>query len=153
MIPGAAAAFFLVFSCAIRASADGTVSISILTPLSFGKIAAGAGGSVTVTPAGTRSKSGGVAILSSGSGSSGRFRLSGPNGQSYILTLPADEEAMLNSDSSSMTLSNFTVDPESPGSLDGAGERVISVGATLNIDSSKPPGDYMGNFTVLVESQ
>lgn len=108
---------------------------------------------MTLTPVGFRTTAGGVAALTSENGSAARFRLQGTAGQSYILTLPTNNEVALTSNANSMQVTNFTATPAATGALDGAGEQVVSLGATLNIDSNKSPGDYSGTFNISVDYQ
>ncbi len=140
--------FFMLLSLSSYA-----LTVTSLAQLSFGKIAANSGGSVILSPAGSRTRTGSVAILTSETGSAARFRLQGNAGLAYIVTLPLDNDVILTSGGNSMSLTDFTISPANPGNLDGAGEQIISLGATLNIGSLKPPGEYSGTISFTVDYQ
>jgi hypothetical protein len=128
------------------------IAITNTESLAFGKFAAGAGGSVVVATAGTRSATGGVVLLSSGPGAAARFDVSGDASLTYAITLPADGTISLsNGSGQSMSLTDFTSTPASPGLLDSLGRQTISVGARLNVGASQPSGNYSGNFIVYVD--
>lgn len=142
-----AQAFFVFFT----AYSSGASTVTTLTNMSFGKLASAAGGSVTISPSGIRSSAGGVALLSSGPGSAGRLLLSGTPGQAYSISLPANGEVHLTFSGHSLGVTNFTSHPSTSGFLDASGSLILSLGATLNIDSHKPTGDYVGIYTIIVD--
>lgn len=145
----ALASFFFISRPALAAN----ISISTTSNLSFGKLAAGTGGTVTIVPNGSRSASGGVGLLTSGAGASAHFHITGDPGVIFIISLPGNGEVSLSSGGQSMSVTNFTVSPTSPSTLDGTGNQTLAVGGTLNVDSGKQAGDYNGSFNITVEYQ
>jgi hypothetical protein len=136
-----------------RVLATTPLGISSLASLAFGKFASGTGGTVTINPAGSRSRSGDVALLSGSSGSAGRFQISGDSDAAYIITLPSNGEVYLTSGASSVAVVNFTSSPSSAGVLNGLGTQIVTIGATLVLDSSKATGSYSGTYAISVDYQ
>lgn len=123
--------------------------------LSFGSFTAGTGGTVTVSAAGARSKSGGVILVSQGGvAAAAQFTVSGTPSATFTITLPADGTVFLSDGASgSMALNSFTSNPPntaSAGLLSGGGTANVSVGATLTVGNAQTPGNYSGSFTVTV---
>lgn len=128
------------------------ISISNLQALAFGKFAAGSGGTVTVSPSGARTATGGVILLSSGSGSAASFRVSGDPGLTYYIVLPANGVVALgNGTGQTMPVSDFTSSPAAAGQLDLSGVQTVSIGATLNVSAGQAAGNYSGSFDVTVD--
>lgn len=128
------------------------LSIGSAQPMSFGKFAAGSGGSVLIAPNGARSAAGGVALLSSDPGAPARFELMGDPNTTYALTLPANGTVSLTSGSGhSMPLTDFSVSPAASGQLNALGRQSLSVGARLNVSPQQPSGSYGGDFVVYVD--
>ena len=65
------------------------ITITTNQSMAFGRFAAGAGGSITVSTAGARSASG-VVLISSSSGQAARFTIGGDANATYAITLPVD---------------------------------------------------------------
>lgn len=123
-------------------------------PLAFGSFVASSGGTITLSPSGGRTKSGGVVLAGpAGSYSAARFDISGPAGSSYSISLPADGTVQLSSGTQSMTLNAFTNDPGGTGTLPTSGKQALRVGARLDVGSNQSPGQYQGSFTVTVNYQ
>lgn len=128
------------------------ISISNLQPLVFGKFAAGSGGTVAVSPSGVRTATGGVILLSSGSGSAASFRVSGDPNLTYDIVLPANGVVVLNNGTGqTMPVSGFTSSPAEAGQLDLSGMQTVSIGATLNVSAGQAAGNYSGSFDVTVD--
>lgn len=128
------------------------ISISNLQALTFGKFAAGSGGTVTVSPGGARSATGGVILLSSGSGSAASFRVSGDPGLTYDIVLPPDGRVQLaNGTGQTMPVNSFTSNPAGAGQLDLSGAQTVTVGATLTVGAGQVAGSYSGSFDVTVD--
>lgn len=128
------------------------VSISNLQSLAFGKFAAGSGGTVTVSPAGARTATAGVVLLSSDGGAAASFRVSGDAGLSYDIVLPPDGAVVLdNGAGQSMAVDGFTSSPADFGQLDLSGVQTVSVGATLTVATGQAAGNYSGSFNVTVD--
>lgn len=125
--------------------------------LSFGAFAAGAGGTVTISPQSTRTASGDVILMTGGQfsqGSSASFDVAGTPGATYQITLPADNVVSLSgSQGGSMSVSSFTSSPSGQGQLNLLGTQTLYVGATLGVGSNQTPGSYSGSFAVTIVYQ
>jgi len=121
--------------------------------LSFGAFAAGTGGTITVSAAGARSRSGSIVLASQGGvASAAQFLITGTPGATYTITLPSDGTVVLSSGGSTMALNTFTSTPSGANiPLGGGGTQVISVGATLTVSAAQAPGNYTGSFNVTVD--
>lgn len=126
------------------------IAISNTQALGFGKFVAGSGGTVTVSPAGGRSASGGVVLVPSGPGAAAQFIVSGDANVSYAISLPGNGVVVLTSSANSMAVNNFTSSPSSTGTLGAGGSQTLSVGATLSVGSNQASGSYSGTFDVTV---
>lgn len=136
-------------SVSMASAAD--LAIVNTEPLSFGKFAAGSGGSVLVLPSGARSATGGVALLSSGASAPARFEVSGDPGAVYAITVPANGTVTLTSSGGqTMPLSDFSVSPPT-GQLNASGRQSVAVGARLTVNPLQPSGNYSGSFVVYVD--
>lgn len=128
-----------------------TISISNTQALAFGKFAAGSGGSVTVSPSGARSATGGAVLLSSSSGSAAQFTVSGDANFTYSISLPANGTVSLtNGGGQAISLNNFSSTPDAAGQLSAVGSQTLSIGATLNVGNNQAAGAYSGSFDVMV---
>ncbi|HEY0953308.1 MAG TPA: DUF4402 domain-containing protein [Roseateles sp.] len=139
-------------------AAAGTAPAQTLTntgALSFGSFTAGAGGSVTVSAGGARSKAGSVILVNQGtSAAAAQFTVSGTPSAMFDITLPADGTVFLSDGASgSMALNNFISSPATSGMLSGGGTLTVSVGATLTVGNAQTPGSYSGSFNVTVNYQ
>ncbi len=135
------------------ASATIVTAVSIAntgsTPLAFGTIAPGAtAGTVVVIPAGTRSGTGGVSLVNSGTVSAAPFAITGTSGLACNITMPTS--ISIASGIYSMTVDTFT---NSLGATtvtlagDGAS---FTVGGTLHVGADQASGSYTGTFNVSV---
>lgn len=132
-----------------QAAAQTSLSISRDLDLSFGAVVPGpSSGTVTVTPEGARSSSGGVTLGSSAGVAPSVFTVSGEPGLAFSIVLASS--TTLSDGSSTMTVDSFTSSPESTGTLDGSGNREIRVGATLHVAAAQASGSYAGSFSVMV---
>ncbi len=139
----------------LLAAASPAQTLSNTGALSFGAFTAGGGGSITVTPGGARSKTGGVILVSqSGTASAAQFTISGTPNAAFAITLPADGTVLLSDGAAAtMALKSFTSSPSLTGMLGGGGTASISVGATLTVGNGQTPASYSGAFTVTVNYQ
>lgn len=140
-------------ACALMAASvswAAVIAISNTQALAFGKFVAGSGGSVTVSPAGGRSASGGVVLVPSGAGAAAQFAVSGDANVTYAISLPADGTVSLASGANSMAVNTFTSSPSPTGTLSAGGAQTLSVGATLSVGSNQAIGSYSGTFDVTV---
>ena len=142
---------------ATSATDDATATARIITPitltntqgLAFGNIASSSSiGTVTITPAGVRSHTGGVTPSAIGTYNNAIYTATGEPNATYSITLPAS--VTISSGSNNMTVNNFTSDPTPTGLLSGAGSQTINVGATLNIGASQATGNYSGTYDVTI---
>jgi hypothetical protein len=141
------------------ASASATViapiAVSSTANLSFGKFAPGAGGSVTINTAGSRTVSG--VIASGGTPTAATFDITGEPSATYAIDTSATT-ANLNSGANTMALaliSDFTgggatSGTQATGTLDGTGKQTLHVGGVLTVSASQPNGSYSGTISVAV---
>lgn len=142
-------------------TASATVTATIVTPISitkdvdmnFGNVAvrSSAGGTVVLTPAGTRTTTGGVTLpTTAGTVTAASFTVNGTSGYTYVITLPTTP-LTITSGANTMTVTAFTSDPSGTGTLIG-GTQVLNVGATLNVSAAQPAGQYVSGtpFNVTV---
>jgi hypothetical protein len=128
------------------------LSVSNTQGIAFGAFAAGAGGSVVIAPAGSRSATGSVVPISSNTGAAAQFTVSGDPEFTYSITLPADGTVTLSDGAGhSMNVNSFTSSPLMTGQLSSAGSQQLAVGATLNVGGNQPAGGYSGSFAVTVD--
>lgn len=159
----AAATLFAAFSLNAfsQASATATATATIITPIAiskttdmnFGNVAVNATpGTVVLTPAGTRSATGGVTLpASAGTVSQAVFSVSGQANATYSITLPSGATT-ITSGANTMSVDTWTSNPNATGTLDGSGNQTLNVGATLNVAASQAAGTYVSGtpFTVTV---
>jgi hypothetical protein len=147
--------YLLLFALALAAltASNGWARVRIANTagLAFGSFAAGTGGTVVVSPAGVRSKTGGVLLVTSTvhAASFNVRRATGSCTQTYTITLPANGTVTLTSGPNSMAVNNFVSNPSGSGQLVGCSQ-VLTVGATLTVAAGKPAGNYSGTFRVTV---
>lgn len=122
--------------------------------LAFGRFVAGTGGTITVSPAGLRTQTGGVILLPS-TVSAATFTASDNVAKDASIgcpvTLPANGTVTLSNGTSTMAVDQFTSAPV-PCTLSG-GTRQIAVGATLTVAPNQARGNYSGSFSVTVNFQ
>jgi hypothetical protein len=130
-------------------AAQTSLTISRDLDISFGAVVPGpSSGTVTVTPEGARSSSGGVSLAGSAGVSPSTFTVSGEPALAFSIVLASS--TTLSDGSSTMTVDSFTSSPESTGTLDVSGNREIRVGATLHVAAAQASGSYAGGFSVMV---
>jgi hypothetical protein len=142
-------------SATANATADivSNLTIANVTGLQFGKIVSGAtAGTVTVSPTGTRTSSGGVSPVNGATPapSAASFTVTGEAGASYAITLPTSAITLGNGAGGTMTVDGFTSNPDGTGTLAADGHQVLDVGATLHVGASQAAGTYSGTFSVAV---
>lgn len=129
------------------------LSISNVGSLAFGTFAARSDGTVAVAPDGTRSKTGGVILISIGSASAAAFLVSDNDpanaSRAYNIGLPEQEQITLSNGTASITVTDFVSSPPYQGRLTD-GVQMLHVGASLHAPAGLPPGDYSGTFSVTV---
>ncbi|GAA3930763.1 DUF4402 domain-containing protein [Chitinophaga oryziterrae] len=136
-------------------TASATATATIVTPISitknvdmnFGNVAvqSTSGGTVVLTPAGVRSKTGGVTLPTTmGSVSAASFTISGTGAYTYTVTLPSTAHT-ISSGTNTMTVTVFTSTPSGANGALTAGEQTLNVGATLNVGPAQPSGVYLSD--------
>ena len=159
-----AALFLIAFSANLMAnnpqstaSADATATI--ITPiaisaendgLAFGNIIASTTeGTVTVDFADARTQTGGATFPTvPGTIRSAEFKVTGLAEAAFSITLPSDGDVVLTGAGDDMELSGFAHNSDEE--LDGDGENIFKVGATLTVNASQAAGTYSGEFDVIV---
>jgi hypothetical protein len=144
-----------------QATATATATATIVTPISiaevvnmnFGNVAVqtALGGTVVLTPAGTRTVTGGCTLPAVfGTVTAASFTVSGQGTYTYAITLPATATT-LTSGANTMTATTFTSTPSATGALT-AGTQTLNVGATLNVAAAQGAGLYVSGtpFSVTV---
>ena len=144
-----------------QVSATANASATIVTPLAisktvdmnFGNVAVSAtAGTVVLTPAGSRSLTGGVTLPTiAGTVAAASFNVTGANNYTYTITLPASA-LTITSGANTMSVNSFTSNPATTGTLSATGSQTLNVGATLNVSASQAAGSYISAtpFTVTV---
>lgn len=142
---------FLVGGSRSTASAQVTsIGVTTQNDLHFGQIVTGTtSGTVTVSPSGTRTASGGSTLASGASVSAASFQVTGDPDVTFAITLPSS--ASLSSGADQMTVDGFVSDPDQAGSLDATGAALFRVGATLQLRGGQSSGAYSGQFDVRVD--
>ena len=135
-------------------AAGKTANVTATRNLSYGRFAAtNTSGTIILSAAGVRSKTGGVVLMSGGTITSASFNLgqtgTGKSGVFSTIILPNSVQMI--SGANSMTVDNFVSDPA--GTVFGTGRTVVQVGARLNVASNQAPGNYSGTFMVTVNYQ
>ena len=125
------------------------IQVSTFAELGFGQVfSTTASGTVTISPAGERTKSGGV-ILGSGLGvSQARFTVAGDLLTAYSITLPS--LVTLTAGGRSMTVDGLVSTPAGSGNLGPTGAQLMSVGATLHVSAGQVSAAYSGSLPVTV---
>ena len=154
----ASASAFAQSSATATASANATVIRPItlvkVTDLNFGSVVpSAAAGTVTVTPAGTRSVALGAGTAGAAGFNAASFTVGGEGAATYAITLPAAAVVITNG-TDNMNVTGFTSTPAATGTISGApstaGTQALNVGATLNLGINQNPGVYLGTFSVTV---
>lgn len=133
------------------------ISIAAVTELEFGDIIAG-DGDVIVSVGNARTIPGALlAGTQLGTVTAATFDIKGEPAYTYAITLPADGDVTISEPGlASMAVKTFnclsteTSATDGTGKLDGSGDDVVTVGATLDVETSQTQGDYTGTFSVTV---
>ena len=150
----ALAIVMLAFTAATFAqvTASATASATIITPIAisktvdmnFGNVAVNSSlGTVVLTPAGTRSRTGGVTLPAvGGTVTAASFTVTGAGTSTYAITIPSTNYTITRvSGSETMIVNTFASTPSGTGTLSG-GTQTLTVGATLNVGASQVAGTY-----------
>ena len=122
-------------------------------PLAFGAFSPGAsGGTITVTPAGTRSSSGSVVLLSLGYAYNPAMFYVRANPGTVLSVLATPPVTLTGSGGGTITLQTSGTLPASPfvTTLPWPQQTTLLMGGILTVGNiaSNPPGTYTGTFTV-----
>jgi hypothetical protein len=157
--------FFLVISSSVKMYAQASVTAQVfaevipaltaneVSQLNFGRFSPETqGGSVLVTPEGSRTASGTVE-LSGGTHNAASFYITGEGGATFSIILPTIPAMLTNTSSSkTMTVSNWvSIPPQGSGTgLLSGGSQEVKVGATLFVGSmdQNPVGIYTGTYAI-----
>jgi len=141
------------------ASANSNASATVVTPIAisnstglvFGKFAASTGGTVVMSTAGVRTKTGAVVLLSGTAGNAAAFSVTGDANATYAITLPSTATVTHTDTVTTMSAGTFTSNPSATGTLSAGGSQTVNVGATLTVGSAQTAGSYSGTYAVSVE--
>jgi hypothetical protein len=126
------------------------ITITNTVDLNFGDVIDGTG-YVTISTASVRTSDyqafSGTQV---GTVSAASFDIEGEATYTYAITLPSSDVILAETGGDEMTVNAFVSNPTPTGTLDGSGEGVVLVGATLNVVSGQAPGLYTGTFNVTV---
>jgi hypothetical protein len=162
----AALAFCAAGSAMAANTATATATSVVVTPisvtksadLSFGNIAGGAStGTVTVTPGGTRSFTGG-AIAAGGTSTAAKFDVTGSGALTYAIDMTGTAATLTaNGGADSMTfaaISDTSASAKTSGTVATgaltAGAQSIFVGGSLSVGINQNAGTYTGSINVAV---
>lgn len=142
-----------------QAAATATVTATIIAPIAianaldmnFGNVAlqagtAGTAGTVIIAPSGTRTRTAGITLPSTtGTFTAASFTIGGASEYTYVITIPNTGYIITKATTlETMTVSTFTSNPSSTGTLTGGAE-TLNIGATLNVAAGQVPGVYTNN--------
>ena len=141
-------------------NATATSSATIITPLAiakntdmnFGNVGVNASlGTVVLTPASTRSATGGVSVTAAmgGTVTAAKFTVTGQGNYTYAITLPSGATTLSSGSSPDMTVDNWTSTPTPTGTL-SSGTQDLYVGGTLHVAASQPAGTYLSATPFIV---
>ncbi|MBJ6798959.1 DUF4402 domain-containing protein [Geomonas propionica] len=132
------------------------ITITKDADLSFGKFMSGSsGGSVAVDKDNKQTVGGGVTTTAAfgGTATAAAFQISGEQGGTYAVTLPATV-TLTDGGTNTMTAGSFTTTINgalgSTGTFGPAAD-ILKIGATLTVAASQASGNYTGSFNVDVD--
>ncbi|UFS71141.1 DUF4402 domain-containing protein [Geomonas sp. RF6] len=134
------------------AAANGKVIVPIQIlktgDLNFGSFLAGAG-TVVVDNAGARTKTGAVALASSGTApSAAAFDISGEPSATYSISVPATLDLMNGANKMVATLTNNI---GTTGTLSAGGTQTLNIGGSLAVADGQASGAYTASLIVSVD--
>lgn len=140
-------------TAAASASIVSPITIALATDMEFGNVAVSAAlGTVILTPAGTRSATGGVTLPAiTGTVSAASFDVSGTPAYTYSIGISPAVTTITNG-AQNMTIDTWTSTPTvlAGGTLDVAGDQTVSVGGTLHVAGNQASGTYTNATGVTV---
>jgi len=132
------------------------ISLSKVSDLSFGSIAAPSSGTATVTfsavDAALEVTGAGARALSGTSATLAQYTVTGEGGQSFSIDMNVETPVMLNGPGSLSVMLNSNADasPVLSGSAGAEGSYSFRVGGSFSLSHDAPAGAYSGNFVVTV---
>lgn len=119
--------------------------------LSFGSItpSASADGTMTLSPNGLVTTTGGVTSRSGSGYSPAAYTISGVPAASFSVAI-APTTVTLSGPGGPLIVSDFVLTQATPITLDNSGLAFFNVGATLFVNAGQLPGNYTGTFDVTV---
>lgn len=148
------------------ATASANTSSTVVTPIAiaavgtvgFGSFSPSTGGTVVISPDGTRTVTGAVVQLA-GATSAARFDVTGMASEGYtisfggpgVLTRDGGTETMAFAPISALTESGATSGNISAGTLSAGGAQSFYVGGILTVASGQVGGTYAGSVSATVE--
>ncbi|HEX7029954.1 MAG TPA: DUF4402 domain-containing protein [Gammaproteobacteria bacterium] len=121
--------------------------------IAFGAIVSGPlGGTVTVTPAGSRSCSVSLTCLAQSPAHPARFTVSGDPSMNFVISLPLTA-TLSDGAGNTMLIDNFEDSLGGTGMFNTLGQASFTVGGTLNVEPGQAASGYSGSFTVTVMYQ
>lgn len=134
------------------------IAVSKSTDLSFGKFAAGSGGSVTISTSGVRTSSGVLPSTDGGAATAAVFVVGGGKGATFsvrhggttVLSRAAGSETMTLTTFSDLGAANATAGHVTSAML-SEGVQPIYIGGTLNVAPNQAVGTYAGEVSVTVD--
>lgn len=148
--------FFFSSICYGQATANFTVSVTIIQPvgittisnMNFARLDAKLGGEVILTPNGTRMTSGGMEVAEGGQVAAATFEVTGEAGFTFAITLPEDQYVLSNG-SDQIIIRDFKSDVGGAAFPEEGSQRIY-VGATLVVPSNQAPGTYRSQSPLIV---
>ncbi len=142
-------------SIGTSASTSGTATATVLAPvvvthqpgaaLKFGRFTAGTGGAVVVSPAGSASATGGVALVPGSLSAADGFSVEGDPNRGFAIVTAAGSVSFAGA-----SLAFTTLPSAATGSLNAAGAAGFTIGGTLTVPAGVAPGSYTGSYSVTV---
>jgi hypothetical protein len=134
----------------IEDAAATVTSVTVKKDLQFGNVAGDAdlGGTVVVSPGGTKTVTGGVTDFG-GTHKKADVQLKGDNNGTYACTLPGSTQ--VTSGGNSASVDTFMTDVPLTGFLDNKGKAKIRIGATLHLAAGQAAGSYSGTFDIICD--
>lgn len=138
---------------AVTANLIPGIVITKNSDLAFGNLSPIAtAGTVTMDTANNRTQTGGILLLSSGSGNSATFSLAGNNSAVFVVTLPSSV-TLTGPSGATMNVDTFVSNPLTSGTFSSTGSGSLAIGATLHVAAAQTTGAYTGSFVLNVEQQ
>jgi hypothetical protein len=126
------------------------ITITNTVDLNFGDIIDGTGTVVLATDSGRTASYQAFSGTQTGTVSAASFNITGQAAYTYAITLPTSDVTITETGSDTMIVNTFVSDPATTGALDGSGNGIVLVGATLNVVTGQATGLYTGTFNVTV---